>query len=238
MSLSHFCKTKWGSAHQAVLLHGSSLNQTADSYSDLDLLLVVPGAPGAYESIKIGQFDCDLFAGDLAHIAHFCAADVPSNNHFILRSVASGRILYDPEHVFSQVQRNACQRWEQGPVQASETILEQIRLSAVKSRKFLEKAILRGARDMIWLATAVTRASHFLSQLIDCYCRVHRLWSHSFWHIAASEGEYYGPLPHMMREYLNDPDRLSQCNRVIAFARLVEEAATRSLICKGGAPQR
>jgi hypothetical protein len=217
------------SSLQSVMLHGSRVNCSVDEHSDLDLVLLVNQGRSAYDAISVGGFKCDLFITCIDEAYRLCERDVLTNNHFVLRALATGNILVDAKGQLHSLQTIAIDRWHRGPRLPSLQEVRQIRFSAMKIRFFFEKCLLRGRTEARWMSIGEARTGYFLSQLVDCYCRLKVVWSNSFWLLRAENDNRYHEIERFIEGYLLEPNTSTKCIMVSELASLVIELSDNKL---------
>lgn len=209
----------------AVLLHGSAASLRQDGSSDLDLLLITDQTVPAFHALwHIDQTPCDLHLTSLPELLSVTRSDVSSNNNFALRAFSTGTLLLEADSSIAVHQSDAIARWRAGPAAPTAANVYAIRQAAVQTDLFLAKCSVRAASDALWHEVQLARSGTFLTQLIDSYCRLHRLWSNAFWILMHETAPEYQPVVHLIRRFLTpDPktkfDTLRNlCKTVVAIA--------------------
>ncbi len=92
-------------------------------------------------------------------------------------------------------------------------------VASVQTCQFISKCRIRQQVDPVWSAILAARLGTFLTQHVEAYCRIHRLWSNSFWQLRRSERPEYQGLVQWIERFLAGLDEQSQGDTIHAFAR-------------------
>jgi predicted nucleotidyltransferase len=122
LALRHV-RGKRGGDLAAVILVGSGARRAVTPHSDIDLIVLVKGAPEGHEIVRVGDRLLDIRYG-----AHQAVSDELDRSPRLPPLLRKGRILYDVDGIAVKLIEKAAQRFRQGP--PAPTINEQIRWKA------------------------------------------------------------------------------------------------------------
>ena len=209
----------------AIVMHGSAASIRQDALSDLDLLLITDQTTPAFHALwQIDGTPCDLHVSSLTELLFGVKRDIASNNNFALRAFSTGTLLFETNSAIADHQRASLIRWQAGPAAPSAANVYAIRQAAVQTDLFLTKCSARASSDLLWHEVALARSGTFLTQLVDSYCRLHRLWSNAFWILVHEKTSQYQPVVDLIRRFLTpDPKEKIDvlrilCRMIIAIA--------------------
>ena len=114
---------KRGGDLAAVILVGSGARRAITPHSDIDLIVLVKGAPEGHEIVRVGDRLIDIRYGE-----HQAVSDDIDRSPRLPPLLRKGRILYDHDGIAAKLIEKAAQRFRQGP--PAPTINEQIRWKA------------------------------------------------------------------------------------------------------------
>ena len=122
LALRHV-RGKRGGDLAAVILVGSGARRAITPHSDIDLIVLVKGAPEGHEIVRVGDRLVDIRYG-----MHQAVSDDVDRSPRLPPLLRKGRILYDHDGIGAKLIEKAAQRFRQGP--PPPTINEQIRWKA------------------------------------------------------------------------------------------------------------
>jgi predicted nucleotidyltransferase len=114
---------KRGGDLAAVILVGSGARRAITPHSDIDLIVLVKGAPEGQEIVRVGDRLIDIRYGE-----HQAVSNDIDRSPRLPPLLRKGRILYDHDGIAAKLIEKAAQRFRQGP--PTPTINEQIRWKA------------------------------------------------------------------------------------------------------------
>ncbi|RIB16844.1 hypothetical protein C2G38_2246770 [Gigaspora rosea] len=103
---------EFGDELLGLFAYGSRIYGNACPHSDVDVDVLIKSERKCRRNIMIDGLEVEMFIHPPIYIYHLLTSD-PNGIH--LRCYTFGRVIYDPNNLFPQLQRIAKIRWETGP---------------------------------------------------------------------------------------------------------------------------
>jgi hypothetical protein len=150
---------------RAAYLGGSASRGTATPTSDLDIVVVLDGAPAPYrKTVRYGGWPVELFVHDETSLQHWYDREAGSCRPVLAHMVASGVVLLDGG-VASYLQDEAAAQLVAGPRPLSDEELSSRRYLLTDILDDLVSAVSEDERDVI-AGVVLTRAAELF--LLSC----------------------------------------------------------------------
>jgi predicted nucleotidyltransferase len=187
---------------QGVLIYGSSSGKEFNPSGDIDIVCIWSQDETRALQTTYLAYDLDLILTHKKALLQAINGKVRGNENYLLRALATGHILSDPQGELEELAVLANEVWSVGP---SSTGDQERRNICARARKVLVVTARLSAQSTVPLHEEHyrdVRASIMLDMLIKDYCRVYRLWCSSLKDLLSTKDDQYLVLRTVLAHYM------------------------------------